>query len=832
MLFIGGLYGCSGGSVESSSIDNETLPDNSSPESIIATGTGTGTGTGTDSDIDPNTDTPQPAPPTDSLTNQVVLTAADQIEALSTHNNFITPAPSSDLDAAANSLSHIPEYSYPGDFPVSQNLALLHAGLRVTDLKPLTAYRFSVTGTAQQALFVFNLSDGNQVAGPVCIDNLSCTGTVTNGTALIIIVAENSATNERRFTIEESSLRAVYNEGSATMPVELIGSLPLTHSGAVGPITTLNQTLVAGQSYYRLTRLNIGDRYRLSITNLQSGDARADFTQLPPLYCDPNFSSTNSCQFVAAQEQVEFTVKGDNAIFGDAFDLTFEQLAPHHLFDGSWHSPFTISTSDEHTVRHLAISDHDASSYYQLRNLNPTIDYHVFATGKTNGLSLSVFDVNTGNAIYSPNCDALGNHNNQLSGDEICTITASTVAYLRAEATSLNVPTSLHGTASSSEGLLSIVPGVSNQGSVTDPIILTITDSAATHFDVSVKNHSVYEVRNLPTNRAMLFSIAGATSVTSVTPMDNNGNQVPCESSGHIFCVVTPRQSTQLLRISADDVRGGQRLKLTVAPSPDNQSISLPSDQLPYQGSVGDWYSNYTINGLTPNTLYLVEAANASASLEIAAWPGNANVIDCINRTRNSFTAGCGIKADNTGSINFRASTTDSQPGAFFTVDAIPALPLSSEFTSADTPLRVPDNDAAGVTSFINVQNVSVITDISVSLLLEHGYSQDIKVTLISPEGQRVILAEHVSQSRYTHTVFTDLAARDSTSAEASRYRRSFRPAEPLHPLRDINANGQWQLHIADDRDSNISTASGGTLISWGISFSIVDETGYPEPQP
>ena len=324
--------------------------------------------------------------------------------------------------------------------------------------------------------------------------------------------------------------------------------------------------------------------------------------------------------------------------------------------------------------------------------------------------------------------------------------------------------------------------------------------------------------------------MAGAGTVTRITPVDSNGNPLSCDNSGYNFCVITPTQSTSLINITTDEITGGQTLKLTTTPLPDNQSITLQPTELPYAGTVGNWYSNYTLSALEPETRYLVEVTNASARLEVSAWPASANGISCMVETDNSLTAGCQIKADSNGEVKLRVSTANAQPGAVFTANAFPALPLNSEFTSTDTPLRVPDNDASGVQSKIQIENVTSINDISITLLLDHGYSKDVLVTLVSPGGHRITLADHVSQSLNTHTVFTDRASRESTSAEASRYRRSFRPVQPLHPLTELNPNGQWQLHVADDRYSNISSALGGTLVSWGISFNTQVPTGYPEP--
>jgi serine protease len=76
---------------------------------------------------------------------------------------------------------------------------------------------------------------------------------------------------------------------------------------------------------------------------------------------------------------------------------------------------------------------------------------------------------------------------------------------------------------------------------------------------------------------------------------------------------------------------------------------------------------------------------------------------------------------------------------AFGTVD----LP----FPSTDTPINIPDNNPAGITSTISVQQPIAIEEVAVDVNITHTFIGDLVVSLTSPEGTTVVLHDRAGGS-------------------------------------------------------------------------------------
>lgn len=123
-----------------------------------------------------------------------------------------------------------------------------------------------------------------------------------------------------------------------------------------------------------------------------------------------------------------------------------------------------------------------------------------------------------------------------------------------------------------------------------------------------------------------------------------------------------------------------------------------------------------------------------------------------------------------------------------------------------DTPISIPDNDPAGISSIIQINtggsNVGDIEEISVDIT--HTYIGDLQVDLISPAGTRVALHARSGDSA-DNLVLTYGDGNNGTTV----------PAGDLSALRGEAADGNWSLFISDNAGNDI-----GTLNSWSISMS------------
>ncbi|MCC7420189.1 MAG: cadherin domain-containing protein [Planctomycetaceae bacterium] len=133
---------------------------------------------------------------------------------------------------------------------------------------------------------------------------------------------------------------------------------------------------------------------------------------------------------------------------------------------------------------------------------------------------------------------------------------------------------------------------------------------------------------------------------------------------------------------------------------------------------------------------------------------------------------------------------------------------------SSNVPLPLPD--LTTTTSTLTVAGRSgAITDVNVTLNLNHTFDSDLEITLIAPDGTRITLSanEGGGGNNFTDTTFDDEAATPISSGVAP-FSGSFRPEQLLSMLDGKNANGVWQLEIDDQVGGDA-----GTLNSWSLTI-------------
>ena len=139
----------------------------------------------------------------------------------------------------------------------------------------------------------------------------------------------------------------------------------------------------------------------------------------------------------------------------------------------------------------------------------------------------------------------------------------------------------------------------------------------------------------------------------------------------------------------------------------------------------------------------------------------------------------------------------------------------SGTFISTDVPKTLPD--LATVTSQTVVSTLTEpITDVNVTLSLTHTFDRDLEITLISPLGTRVKLAQNVGNSgqNFTSTVF-DQQASSPISSGSAPFTGTFRPTASLDVLNGTAGNGIWKLEVIDTAGSD-----SGSLTSWELAIS------------
>lgn len=152
---------------------------------------------------------------------------------------------------------------------------------------------------------------------------------------------------------------------------------------------------------------------------------------------------------------------------------------------------------------------------------------------------------------------------------------------------------------------------------------------------------------------------------------------------------------------------------------------------------------------------------------------------------------------------------------------------LAQTFTSTDVPYTIGPDDGALTTSVLTVPASSgSITDVNLSIQLDHTWSGDLDISLTSPTGTVVeVWDTSLSNSDFDGTyVFDDEAAGTATAAStiAPGTYQSFLDA--LSSFDGEVADGTWTLNILDNAGGDA-----GNLYAWSLIFGLIpasDATG------
>ncbi len=116
---------------------------------------------------------------------------------------------------------------------------------------------------------------------------------------------------------------------------------------------------------------------------------------------------------------------------------------------------------------------------------------------------------------------------------------------------------------------------------------------------------------------------------------------------------------------------------------------------------------------------------------------------------------------------------------------------------SATPALKIPDNNATGVSSQIVVSQSGVIRQAKVSVKITHTYVGDLRVELLAPSGKRAILHSRLG------------GGQDNLDMNYDTF-----PGSPINALIGESVQGSWVLRVADLEGQDI-----GTVDSWALEF-------------
>jgi subtilisin-like proprotein convertase family protein len=163
---------------------------------------------------------------------------------------------------------------------------------------------------------------------------------------------------------------------------------------------------------------------------------------------------------------------------------------------------------------------------------------------------------------------------------------------------------------------------------------------------------------------------------------------------------------------------------------------------------------------------------------------------------------------------------------------------LASTFNSTDVPKPIPDNNATGISSIVNVSGIGSVTDVNLVLSdLQHTSIPDLHIELQAPDGTQTVLMLAFTEGgiltglgtpdNFTNTVFDDQAAtnlRDGTAPWTGSFNVNFGSIlNPLSSFNGLNGDGVWTLFVSDRANVDV-----GSLNAWGLE--ITGNGAVPEP--
>jgi subtilisin-like proprotein convertase family protein len=223
-------------------------------------------------------------------------------------------------------------------------------------------------------------------------------------------------------------------------------------------------------------------------------------------------------------------------------------------------------------------------------------------------------------------------------------------------------------------------------------------------------------------------------------------------------------------------------------------SATPPSSTVTAGGSAAFSVSNAALNGFSGSITLSATPAISGVSYSFSPNPmaaGGSSTLTCTT-TAGAATGTQAITI--TGTSGSLTHTT----GVSLTINpASGGNPVKTYSIAPNT--AIPDNNATGITSTINVPDSSTVASVSVGVNITHSYKGDLVVTLIGPDNTSAIL--HNRSGGSADNVITTFAVATA-------------PNQALSVFNGKNTSGGWKLKVQD-----LAAADLGTLVSWTVTF-------------
>ena len=360
-------------------------------------------------------------------------------------------------------------------------------------------------------------------------------------------------------------------------------------------------------------------------------------------------------------------------------------------------------------------------------------------------------------------------------------------------------------------GVFQIAPNFSN-----DVGIISI-DNPNTGILTSTESITV-TIRNFGLNAASGFDVSyqinGGATVTETYSGSIASNEsvqytftttADVSTEGQTYTIVASTALTGDEDTSSDSMSIGvthefaKDLGVTAITSPDNgetlgnEAITVTIENFG-AATQSNFNVSYTINGGTPVTEnILVSLAPASTMSHTFTTLGNFS-------TDGAYT----VVAQTLLNADSNSSNNASQRG-------VSNFACNNETNATSMPIG--PNSGTVTESVINITDNNIISDVNVTLNINHEFNADLDVKLIGPDGTEVILFEDEGGAgdNFTNTTLDD-AASSAIDTGSPPFTGTFRPQGNLSDFNGLQSAGNWTLSITDD-----GFGDGGNLIDWSI---------------
>ena len=336
--------------------------------------------------------------------------------------------------------------------------------------------------------------------------------------------------------------------------------------------------------------------------------------------------------------------------------------------------------------------------------------------------------------------------------------------------------------------------------------VITVTD---TELDVCQPNSAVYNFTYntfLGFSDTTTFSVSGLPSGTSATinpisaSADGTNGTVTIDGIGSL--------AVGSYMFTFDGVSGGTSQTIDLMMNVYNDTFGSttlvqPLDNATDLGSEVD----LTWNGSDNAQDYLVEIstqANFSSIFDSATVQVTSYTVDNLEANTTYYWR---VTASNSCGV--------ANPSSVFSFTT--ANIICNSYDANDLPIAILEtaNAVDNYTSVINVPTNEAISDINVTINIQHTWNNDLDIFLISPAGTIVELSTdngNDDDDNYTNTVFDQEASTAITSG-TSPFTGTFIPEGDLSVLYGEMSGGNWTLSVDDD----LGFVDGGQILGFTI---------------